>query len=62
MSNASPKMSRKAEILRKTWLHIVARTKTIPKAFVCSDECEQGSIYGRLFDGHPLNHVKSETE
>ena len=44
----------------KTWLHIVARTKTIPKDFVCGEDCEQRSIYGSLFDGHPLNHVKSE--
>ena len=54
------KLTEKAELKMKTWLHIVSRTKTIPKDFVCSEECEQHSIYGRLFDGHPLNHVKSE--
>ena len=58
---ADPKLREKAELKMKTWLHIVARTKTIPKEFVCGEECEQHSIYGRLFDGHPLNHVKSES-
>lgn len=55
------KAEQQAELKMKTWLHIVARTKTIPKGFVCGEECEQHSIYGRLFDGHPLNHVKSES-
>ena len=54
------KSEKAADLKMKTWLHIVARTKTIPKDFVCGEECEQHSIYGRLFDGHPLNHVKSE--
>ena len=58
---ADPKLREKAELKMKTWLHIVARTKTIPKEFVCGEDCEQHSIYGRLFDGHPLNHVKSES-
>ena len=56
------KMTKIADLKMKTWLHIVARTKTIPKDFVCGEDCEQHSIYGRLFDGHPLNHVKSESE
>lgn len=55
------KLTQKAELKMKTWLHVVARTKTIPKDFVCSEDCEQHSIYGRLFDGHPLNHAKTES-
>ena len=55
----SGKLVERAELKMKTWLHIVARTKTIPKDFVCGEDCEQMSIYGRVFDGHPLNHVKS---
>jgi len=56
----SGKLTEKVELKMKTWLHIVARTKTIPKDFVCGEDCEQTSIYGRFFDGHPLNHVNSE--
>ena len=50
----------KAELKLKTWLHIVARIKTIPKDYVCSEECEQHAIYGRLFSAHPLEKAKSE--
>ena len=50
------RLTEKAELKLKTWLHVVARTKTIPKDFVCGDDCEQHSQYGRLFDGHPLQH------
>ena len=59
-SDPTNKLAERAELRLKTWLHIVARTKTIPKDFVCSEACEQHSIYGRLFAGHPLNHAKSE--
>ena len=59
-ADPSGKLTEIAELKMKTWLHIVARTKTIPKDFVCGEDCEQTSIYGRFFDGHPLNHVNSE--
>lgn len=59
--NSASELAEQANVTLKTWLHIVARTKTIPKGFVCSEECEQHSIYGRLFDGHPLQHAKKET-
>lgn len=54
------RLTEKAELKLKSWLHIVARTKTIPKDFVCGDDCEQHSLYGRLFDGHPLHHPNSK--
>ena len=60
LQDPTGKLAERAELKMKTWLHIVARTKTIPKDFVCGEDCEQRSIYGSLFDGHPLNHVKSE--
>lgn len=43
-----------------TWLHIVARTKSIPKDFVCSDNCEQHALYGRMFNAHPLEKSSRE--
>ena len=49
-----------AETRLRTWLHIVARTKTIPRDYVCSDECEQHAIYGRLFNAHPLEKSPRE--
>ena len=50
------KLTERAELKLKTWLHLVARTKTIPKELVCGEDCEQHSLYGRLFDAHPLQH------
>ena len=38
------KSEKAADLKMKTWLHIVARTKTIPKDFVCGEECEQHSL------------------
>lgn len=32
----------------------MARVKTYPKEFVCSEDCEQHALYGRMFDSHPL--------
>ena len=50
------KLTERAELKLKTWLHLVARTKNIPKELVCGEDCEQHSLYGRLFDAHPLQH------
>ena len=58
--NATQRAVNTAETRLRTWLHIVARTKTIPKDFVCSDECEQHAIYGRLFNAHPLEKSPRE--
>ena len=43
-----------AETRLMVWLHLVARTKSIPKDYVCSDNCEQHALYGRMFNAHPL--------
>ena len=60
--NATQRAVNTAETRLRTWLHIVARTKTIPKDYVCSDECEQHAIYGRLFNAHPLEKSPREQQ
>ena len=52
----------KMEARLKAWLHIVARAKTIPKEFVCGEDCEQHALYGRLFDAHPLERINRSSE
>ena len=41
LQDPTGKLAERAELKMKTWLHIVARTKTIPKDFVCGEDCEQ---------------------
>ena len=46
----------------RAWLHVVARIKTLPKELVCSEECEQHALYGRMFQAHPLNAKEGKSE
>ena len=60
--NATQRAVNTAETRLRTWLHIVARTKTTPKDYVCADDCEQHAIYGRLFNAHPLEKSPREQQ
>lgn len=57
-----PQHLERVELRLKSWLHLVARTKTIPRDFVCGEECEQHAVYGRLFTAHPLEPSNVEQE